>query len=315
MVDVRHIVMSTGPMAKQAKQATKIVFEDVALPLDRESLAWQIDSEPVLLAGGVRALLLQVAHPSIAAGVEDHSAYKRDPWGRLFGTMHIVSKMMFGTPEESRHNVETLEIFHQSIVGTREDGSEYMALDPELLLWVWATLVDTAVHVYELAVGPLSLAEREEYMLESRGLAQGVGVPLEMCPTNWSQFVDYFNAVVENDLQVSKGARAVAFGVLAPPLPLGVGHVAALPLRVVTAGLLPPSLREQYGLGWSDFDETRFNVFFGFARALSTVTPAALRRMPMKLNLRLAKPVRLPVLQHIGGRVISRRMRRAGFLN
>lgn len=302
-------------MAKEAKQGTKIVFEDVALPLDRDSLAWRIDSEPILLAGGVRALLLQVAHPSIAAGVEDHSAYKRDPWGRLFGTVHIVSKMMFGTPEESRRNVETLEVFHQSIVGTREDGVEYRALDPELLLWVWATLVDTAVHVYELAVGPLSFEEREGYMLESRGLAQGVGVPMEMCPTNWSDFVDYFNGVVENDLVVTKGARAVALGVLSPPLPLGAGHVAALPLRVVTAGLLPPSVREQYGLGWSDFDETRFNAFFAFAKVLSTLTPASLRRMPMKINLRLAKPVRLPVLQYIGGRMISRRMRRAGFLN
>lgn len=302
-------------MAKQAKQDRKIIFEEVALPLERDSMAWRIDSEPILLAGGVRALLLQVAHPSIAAGVEDHSAYKRDPWGRLFGTMHIVSKMMFGTPEESRRNIETLEVFHQSIVGTRDDGADYRALDPQLLLWVWATLIDTAVHVYELAVGPLSPTERERYMLESRGLAQGVGVPIEMCPTTWSEFVDYFNGVVATDLQVTKGAEAVAYGVLAPPLPLGLGHVASLPLRVVTAGLLPPSLREQYGLGWSNLDEYRFNAFFAAARVLSTLTPATVRRMPMKLNLRLEKPLRLPVLQNIGGRVISRRMRSAGFLD
>lgn len=302
-------------MATKAKQHTKIVFEDVALPLGRESIAWRIDSEPILLAGGVRALLLQVAHPSIAAGVEDHSAYKTDPWGRLFGTVHIVSKMMFGTPTESRHNMETLEVFHQSIIGTREDGIDYQALDPSLLLWVWATLVDTAVHVYELAVGPLSPEERERYMLESRGLAQAVGVPLEMCPTTWTEFVDYFNGVVANDLRVTKGAEAVAFGVLAPPLPLGLGVVASLPLRVVTAGLMPPTLRELYGLEWSNTDEYSFNAFFAVARTLSLITPATLRRMPMRLNLRLAKPVRLPVLQQIGGRIISRRMRNAGFLN
>lgn len=302
-------------MAKQAKQDTTIVFEDVALPLDRGSLAWRIDSEPILLAGGVRALLLQVAHPSIAAGVEDHSAYKTDPWGRLFGTVHIVSKMMFGTEHESRRNIEMLEVFHQSITGTRDDGEEYRALNPELLLWVWATLVDTAIHVYELAVGSLSIDQREQYMLESRGLAQGVGVPTEMCPTTWAEFVDYFNGVVESELEVTKGAQAVAFGVLAPPLPLGLGQVASIPLRVVTAGLLLPSVREQYGLGWSEFDEYRFNAFFVVARALSIVTPTALRRAPMKLNLRLNKPISLPVLQNVGGRIISRRMRRAGFLN
>lgn len=302
-------------MANKVKQDTKIVFEEVALPLERDSIAWRIDSEPILLAGGVRALLLQVAHPSIAAGVEDHSAYKRDPWGRLFGTMHIVSKMMFGTPSESRQNMETLEVFHQSITGTRDDGTEYRALDPELLLWVWATLVDTAVHVYELAVGPLSPEEREQYMLESRGLAQAVGVPIEMCPNTWAHFVDYFDGVVANDLEITRGAEAVALGVLAPPLPLGLGLAASLPLRCVTAGLLPPTVREAYGLEWSGFDDYRFNAFFAAARALSMLTPATLRRMPMKLNLRLAKPLHLPVLQHVGGRIISRRMRNAGFLN
>ena len=302
-------------MANKTGQETTIIFEEVDLPLGRDSMAWRIDSEPVLLAGGARALLLQVAHPSIAAGVEDHSAYKRDPWGRLFGTVHIVTKMLFGTPAESRRNIEMLEVFHQSIVGTREDGDQYRALDPDLLLWVWATLVDTAIHVYELAVGPLSVPERERYMLESRGLAQGVGVPLEMCPTTWSDFVDYFNGVVENDLQITRGARAVAFGVLSPPLPLGISNVASLPLRVVTAGLLPPSVREQYEIGWSDSDERRFKAVFALARTLSAVTPAALRRVPMEINLRLARPIRLPVLQYVGGRIIGRNMRHAGYLN
>lgn len=260
-----------------------------------------------------RALLMQVAHPSIAAGVEQHSSYKHDPWGRLFGTLHIVGKMTFGSPEESRRQQDLLERFHQGVKGETVDGTPYRALDPELLLWVWATLLDTAVDLYQRCVGPLSPTDRERYLHESKALAVGVGVPPAMLPSDWAAFEAYVGDVIADDLRVVDSARAVATAVLAPPLPFGIDGLVAVPQTIVTAGLLPPSLREQYGLAWSRADQRRFDAFFASARVASRLTVAPARRLPAEFTLRLRRPLRLPVLQWLGGRTTSARLRRAGF--
>lgn len=289
------------------------VTTPVRFPLGRDSIAWRVNTEPVIIFGGGRALLLQVSHPSIAAGVEDHSSYKRDPWGRLFGTMHIVGKIMFGTPEESLRYQDTLMEFHKSIVGVGDDGTPYRALDPELLLWVWATLLDTAVDLYQRCVEPLTDAEIERYYQESKGLAVAVGVPAEMCPADWDALQSYFANVVKNDLRVTDGARAVATAVLAPPFPLGLDALVALPQKMVTTGLLPASLRAEYGLSWSRREQRRLDAFFRSLRVASKVTYAPIRRLPADLTVRMKKPLRLPVLQWAGGRIISRRLQRSGF--
>lgn len=296
-----------------ATSTKRVIPPDVPLPLGKDSLAWRINSEPTILFGGARALLLQVAHPSIAAGVEDHSSYRRDPWGRLFGTLHIVGKIMFGTPEESRRNIEMLEQFHRHITGTRDDGSTYRALDPDLILWVWATLIDTAVQVYERTVGPLSAAEREQYLHESKGLAYAVGVPVGGCPTDWAAFEAYYQHTMANELRVTEGARAVSVAVLAPPFPFGLAGVVAIPQRLVTAGLLPPSVRNDYGLSWSRRDQRLLDTFFHSVRLGSRLAVAPVRRAPAEFALRLDKPLRLPALQWLGGRIITTRLRRAGF--
>lgn len=285
----------------------------IELPLGRESMAWRVNSEPTVIFGGARALLLQVAHPSIAAGVEQHSSYRRDPWGRLFGTLHIVGKMTFGTPEESRRHQDLLKKFHEGVVGVADDGTEYRALDPALLLWVWATLLDTAVDLYQRCVGPLTDGEVEQYYRESKALAVGVGVPIEDCPTDWTALQEYFAAVVHDELHVGDSARAVATAVLAPPLPFGIAGVVSIPQTIVTAGLLPPSVREQYGLTWSRHDRRRFDAFFASLRLASRITYPPARRLPASITLRLNQPLRLPALQWAGGRIVTRRLQRAGF--
>ena len=287
--------------------------EQVSLPLSRKSVAWRVNTEPTVILGGGRALLLQVAHPSIATGVEQHSAYKHDPWGRLFGTLHVVMKMMFGSPEESRRHQDLLEHFHQGIVGDRDDGTAYRALDPALLLWVWATLIDTAVDLYQRCVGPLSDADRDRYYQESKGLAYAVGVPVGGCPEDWSAFEAYFEKVVAEDLRVLDAARAVALAVMAPPFPFGLDRVVSLPQKLVTAGLLPPSVREQYGFDWSPDHQRRFDAFFASARLASRLTVEPARRLPAAFTLRLRKPLHLPVLQWMVGRIISTRLASAGF--
>lgn len=299
---------------KRSARPKSAVSEPLSeLPLSRQSVAWRVNTEPTVIFGGGRALLLQVAHPSIASGVEQHSAYKHDPWGRLFGTVHVVMKMMFGSPEESRRHQDLLDEFHQGVTGVRADGTTYRALDPELLLWVWATLVDTAVDLYQRCVGPLSAADRDHYYQESKALAYAVGVPVGGCPEDWTAFEAYFTKVIAEDLRVIEPARAVALAVLAPPFPFGLDGIVALPQTLVTTGLLPPAVREQYNLEWSKGDQQRFDAFFASMRLATRLTVSPARRLPAEFAVRLRKPLRLPVLQWLGGRVTSARLSRAGF--
>ena len=122
--------------------------------------AWRVNAEPAVFLGGGRALLMQVAHPGVGAGVEQHSSYAKDPWGRLFRTVDVMLKMSFGTPEQSARQVRLLEKMHKRVKGTTDFGDPYSAFDVDLQVWVWATLVDTALKVYEQVQGELWPSER-----------------------------------------------------------------------------------------------------------------------------------------------------------
>src|SRR6478752_75236 len=97
------------------------------LPLGRQSVSWRVNAEPVVFAGGGRALLMQVARPGGGAGVEQHSTYARDPWGRLFRTVDIMMKLSFGTPAESARQQRVLHAMHRKVKGTTDFGQSYSA--------------------------------------------------------------------------------------------------------------------------------------------------------------------------------------------
>jgi uncharacterized protein (DUF2236 family) len=284
------------------------------LPLPRTSVAWRVNSEPIVFAGGGRALLLQVAHPAVGAGVEQHSSYASDPWGRLFRTVDIMMKLSFASPEVSARQQRVLQALHRRVNGLTDDGTAYRALEPALLLWVWATLVDTALVVYERVHGPLRRSDRERYLEESKLVAYGCGVPEGGCPETWADFVAYADRVVAEDLRVTNSARAVAATAMAPPLPGPLGAAAGAPNRLATIGLLPPSLREQFGYRWSDADQRRLNLWFGAVRGASRVTPAALRRLPTELVIKQRRPPRVPWLRRQGAEITARRLEDAGLM-
>ena len=120
------------------------------------SLTWRLDREAFLLLGaGPRALLLQVAHPAVAAGVADHSTFRADPWARLAGTLRSYLRIVYGTTAEARAEVRRLNAMHRTVRGLREDGTAYDAADPVLRLWVHATLVDSTIATAEAWLGPL----------------------------------------------------------------------------------------------------------------------------------------------------------------
>ncbi|MGH2529834.1 MAG: oxygenase MpaB family protein [Actinomycetota bacterium] len=207
-----------------------------------------MNGEIVVILGAGRALLMQIAHPLVAAGVCDHSHFGIDAFTRLWRTIDTVLTVAFGDTEQAMAAADRVTEIHRGVVGTR-DGRPYRALDPDLLLWVHATLVDTALVTYERFVAPLTRSERESYYLEMRRFAAAFGVPQEVVPTDLATFDGYLHGTLAG-LEVTDEARHLAAEVLAPPV-----HPAWAPLRVLfreaTIGLLPERLRSGFGAAWT----------------------------------------------------------------
>jgi uncharacterized protein (DUF2236 family) len=263
------------------------------LPVGPDTMSWRVSREPALLMGGGRALLLQVTHPSVGAGVEQHSNYQADPWSRLFSTLDTVFRMMFGTPEQSEQAGARLHRRHLSVNGVASDGTAYDALDPDLLLWVWATLVDTGLGIYERCFGELSLTDRQRYLDEQKLLAIACGVPAGACPDTYREFVDYVETVIETRLSATPTALEVAAQLRRPPLPKAIRGLAAAPITLVTAGTLPPQLRAALGFAWGPRHDKAFHAFFA-ATLAQRLVPRGLREYPITVASRRETPLRPP---------------------
>ena len=224
---------------------------------DPGGAAQRIARELALLLGGGRALLLQVAHPLVAAGVAEHSDYRENPWKRLEGTMNAVWAIVFGTRAQADRAARRVRAMHTRVRGRTAErmgpfpaGTAYSALDPELLLWVHATLVDTALLVHDRWVRPLAEPERFAYYEEMKTAARLFGTPAEVIPDTFPDFRDYMDAMLDGpEICVTDTARDIARTVMHPPLPLAL-RPAMEWSNLVTAGLMPQQLRQDYGLAW-----------------------------------------------------------------
>lgn len=254
---------------------------------------WRVFREQAmtLFAGG-RALLLQVAHPLVAAGVEQHSDYRHDPWGRLERTLDILLAIIFGDARAATAAAARLERRHAAVFGTDGAGRTYSALDPELLMWVHATLVETALVVYHEYIEPLTDDERERLYAESIVLAEAFGIPAALPPPDLSSFSAYFERMLDDALEATGTLHAVAQTVFAPPrprtlaayLPAPVWRVALVPageaIRLATIGLSPPQLRALLGVGFGPHERIALAVQKQVTRRVVSTLPAALRFSP-----------------------------------
>jgi uncharacterized protein (DUF2236 family) len=193
----------------------------------------------------------------VAAGVAQHSDYQVNPWRRLERTMSTVWTIVYGSRARADHAAARVRVLHERVqgripvaAGAFPAGTRYAAADPELLLWVHATLVDTALLVYGSWVRPLDDLEQRAYYEEMKVLAVLLGTPPEIIPRTLEDFRVYMRERLASDeIAVTDAAREVARLVLRPPLPLALRPVADA-LGLVTVGLMPERLREQYGFGW-----------------------------------------------------------------
>lgn len=265
---------------------------------DPDSMIWRVDREMILLLGGGRALLMQLAHPKVAQGVADHSRFRKDPLGRLYQTMNTMWSVIFDEIPEAEASLQRIDHTHGRVQGTVKQGdvlpagTPYNARDPDLLLWVHATLVDSAIVTYELFVRPLSVQDKRQYYDETKRLALLLGVPESKIPASLEAFNDHMRAVIDADtITVGSTARAVAEEILYPrPFILKLGG----PLSAfITIGLLPPKLRRAYGLTWNNGKERVLRLLARSVRGLLPFVPAVFRIVP---HARAAQERAVPVI-------------------
>jgi uncharacterized protein (DUF2236 family) len=251
------------------------------------SASWRINGERVVVLGWPRAILLQFAHPLIAAGVAEHSSFQTSraaPIARLHGTIRAMLAMTFGDSDTAHAAADRINRIHDRVNGTLRDaagpfpaGLPYSAHNPDLLAWVQLTLLDTMPRAYELLVAPLSTAEKDRYCAEARTGARLLGVPDDLVPTTYEEVCTALAARVgDGSLVVTDTARALARDILMPRTP--VPWAARRIHRLVTVGLLPPTLRDAYGLEWSRRDEVSLASWSARIRRLSVYVPGSLRR-------------------------------------
>jgi uncharacterized protein (DUF2236 family) len=241
-----------------------------------DSVTRRVNRENILLLGGGRALLMQLAHPKVAAGVDHHSDFRAHPIRRLRRTVHMTMAIVFAERDSALAAARAVNQAH-----ARVKGADYRALDPELLLWVHGTLVDSALVTYETFVQPLTPSDRAAFYQESKLLGELLGIPHVRFPPSLEDFEAYMHQMVESGpLDVSARARDLARLVLRPRLRLLPGPV-MIPFQVVTAGLLPTPLRESYGLAWGTVQQRAFRLAVAAVPRIVALAPPVLRVWPL----------------------------------
>ena len=225
--------------------------------VDPDGIYWRVNRESFLLLGGGAALLLQLAHPLVAAGVADHSSFREEPVKRLYRTIRTMQEIIYEDRRTGLAAARQVRRVHARVRGELREstpafpvGTPYRASDPALLLWVHATLVATALNTYEKLLPPLSAEEREQFYLESKTVGAVLGLMDADMPASHVEFDQYFRAMTQgNTLAVTPKILELAEHVIHPPIswfPRIAGDV----LSVATAALLPEPVRRLYGLRW-----------------------------------------------------------------
>ncbi|WP_299534641.1 oxygenase MpaB family protein [uncultured Streptomyces sp.] len=261
------------------------------------------------LAGDVRGLLmlpaaltLQVAHPAVGAGVDEHSVFRTDPWGRGERSLRSLQLWVYGGPaaaEEGRR----LRVLHRTIAGTDTRGRRYHALTPANYAWVHATGFPVYQHAARYLVRPLTAAQERALYAEWLRVGRVLGIRDRDMPQTVEEFWPYYRRMLAEEIErtaVVDDLVATDRPVPPPdrgPLPLRIAARALWPVvlpplarfrRFLTVGLMPPDAREAIGLPWSAEQERALRRFCTVVRLVVPALPERLRYLPMAREARRA---------------------------
>ena len=261
---------------------------DVRWGVDQTRLVRRINGERLVLAGWTRAILMQVAHPLIAAGVADHSAFRAGAATsarRLHHTVKAMLNLTFGTTADQQHTLAGIRAIHRRVHGTTREttgrfpaGTPYSAEDPALVCWVHTTLLESALVTYEALVRPLSDAERDAYCRETAWVAVALGATDEDVPRTWRDVTTRIEGTIaDGTLAIGTDARAIARALIDTRLSWLMPFSSWINVRL-TAGWLPAVVRAQYGFAWDSRRQRQF-------RRVVSGLRGARRRLPGPLAL------------------------------
>jgi uncharacterized protein (DUF2236 family) len=255
-----------------------------------DSITWKINREVIVVVAWGRAVLLQLAHPAVAAGVHDHSSFRGSLGSslrRLHSTIGAMLSITFGDTEQMIAAAAGINVIHDRVRGRvgSETGESYSAHDPELQRWVHATLLESIPLIYELLVGPLTVRERDRYCSEAAIIEPLLGMPNGWLPRERAQLDAYMQQMLAGgSLTVTDTSRALARAVLYPPR-WRLAWPAFRAVQLLTIGTLPPAIREAYGFAWRAGDARAFARWTAGLRTSLRLLP------PLAREWRMARPI------------------------
>jgi uncharacterized protein (DUF2236 family) len=252
-----------------------------------DSITWQLASDARLYFVMLYPLLLQVAHPTVGAGVRDYSDFERRPWQRLLRTLDYASLLVYGGGDAIPAGRRLREL-HKRFRGVREDGKPYHALEPDAYAWVHATLLQAYLAGHERFGRRLTHPERQRFYREYRDLGRLIGVRDGDLPDDLAGFESYFERVVATELVRTEAVDRVLGAVrdaVHPPIrfPDPLWRAIRIPARrglwLGGVGLLDPPLRARLGVRWTALDRAQFRSLGAACRRLEPIMPLRMRIM------------------------------------
>ncbi|MGA5808620.1 oxygenase MpaB family protein [Streptomyces cellulosae] len=268
------------------------------VPFTPDTLLWDMVGDIRVLLYLPAALVLQVAHPAVGAGVDEHSVFRTDPWGRARRSLDSLQLWVYGgdrAVEEGRR----LRRLHRDIKGTDTRGRPYHALTPAYYAWVHATGFPVFLRAAEYLFRPFDEAGERRLHAEARRLGRILGIRERDMPGSVEEFWTYFDTVVREELERTAVVEELLDPRRSVPPPDGAGAVlrllwpvlrpALLRLQVfVTKGLLPPLARERLDVPWTTRDERRLRLLGRVVRTVVPRLPERLRYLPVAYAARRA---------------------------
>ncbi|KAL4800183.1 hypothetical protein BDV19DRAFT_398808 [Aspergillus venezuelensis] len=268
------------PVAIPAPPRTQSETDLIVAALDNPQHIQKVVSEAIILGGGAAAILLQVAHPGVAKGVNYHSSFATRPVDRLRTTMTYVYSMLFGTPAEKKKIIELVHRAHSTV-----QGPDYTADDPGAQLWVAATLYAVAIDLYEQIFGVMSEDQAEQVYREYVVLGASLRVPPEMWPKDREAFWIYWDEQLAS-FEICDEAKNVAHDLLYnPKLPFYFKMMMPT-LRLMTAELLPPKLRDEFGLKSTKGRKRLYKSTMVLTKATYPFVPKVIRTYPVRFYMK-----------------------------
>lgn len=241
------------------------------------SVYWRVNRDLSMALAGPRAVLMQIAHPLVAAGVAEHSQFRRNRLGRLYRTALAATLITFSSRRFALRALAAIARKHKPVHGTLRistgmypAGTPYRADDPELKLWVLSTITDSALKVYEQFVAPLTNGEREEYYRDSLAALDFFGVSRDIAPQTYVEFEAYIQRMLHTQVAVGDDARTIAAALFSRSI-VGIALRASSQPGI---GLLPEQVRREFGFAWSARQDNRLKKAATFSRRLRKHVPA-----------------------------------------